>query len=138
MVSKPKTPEDKGAHSCHHCGSPKHWDNDCIHLGRGVRKASVKFINHSPEYEATQEAYEQLHYMSNMDLDYLDGNKEELIEDKEGTLTASSAKVSSQLGKGECPQDLVEQPLHISLHVQEKEGTLSMGGITETQKRGIR
>lgn len=32
-----KTPEEKGARPCHHCGSGKHWDYECRHSFKGNR-----------------------------------------------------------------------------------------------------
>ncbi|KZT32014.1 hypothetical protein SISSUDRAFT_959032, partial [Sistotremastrum suecicum HHB10207 ss-3] len=61
-VSKGKTPEDLGARACRHCGSPKHWDNDCKHARRGGRNMRVNAALADVDYEAAQEEYDNLYY----------------------------------------------------------------------------
>lgn len=59
VVSK-KTPESMGARPCRHCGSGKHWDNDCRWSTRGPRKARAMLASSEPDYIEAQLEYEQL------------------------------------------------------------------------------
>jgi len=40
-VSPRGTPEEKGARSCRHCGSGKHWDQECKYVHKGERSMRV-------------------------------------------------------------------------------------------------
>ncbi|KIJ30209.1 hypothetical protein M422DRAFT_101096, partial [Sphaerobolus stellatus SS14] len=58
-ISKGKTPEDKGARPCRHCGSSKHWDNDCRHARSGARNARAFLASASEEQLQAQREYEE-------------------------------------------------------------------------------
>lgn len=58
-VSKGASPEKKGARPCRHCGSAKHWDNECKHAKKGARKVRANFVNPEPEYLQAMEEYEE-------------------------------------------------------------------------------
>ena len=61
-VSSKKTPESQGAQPCRHCGSGKHWDNECHHSRKGERQARVNYVQlEEMDYEA-QENYDNLYY----------------------------------------------------------------------------
>ena len=60
-VSKRKTPEELGVRPCRHCGSGKHWDNECKYSRKGQRLARTNFIEQSPEEEAAQDAYDEIY-----------------------------------------------------------------------------
>ena len=60
VVSKGATPEDKKARPCRHCGSGKHWDYDCKHAKKGMKKVRANFATLSldPEYLQAEQEYE--------------------------------------------------------------------------------
>lgn len=60
--SKGKTPEDKGARPCRHCGSLKHWDPDCKHARSGMRQARANLASASEEFWDAQDEYDHLCY----------------------------------------------------------------------------
>ncbi|KAB5587895.1 Retrovirus-related Pol polyprotein [Ceratobasidium theobromae] len=70
IVSKGKTPKDKGARGCIHCSSLNHWDKDCAYH---VKKSGRKFVRtnlvetEDLDLIAAQEAYEDLCYESEED-----------------------------------------------------------------------
>jgi hypothetical protein len=61
-VSKRATPESKGARPCRHCGSGKHWDNECKHSFKGNRAARANLASVSSEYFEAQDRYDELYY----------------------------------------------------------------------------
>lgn len=65
--SKGKTPEDKGARPCRHCGPPKHWDSDCKHSKKGMRQARVNFASVGEEFWEAQDEYDDLYYEDSSD-----------------------------------------------------------------------
>ncbi|KIJ32726.1 hypothetical protein M422DRAFT_184133, partial [Sphaerobolus stellatus SS14] len=60
-ISKGKTPEDKGARACRHCGSGKHWDNDCRHARNGARKVRAQLILMNDDDRRAMNEYEELY-----------------------------------------------------------------------------
>ncbi|KAG9021825.1 hypothetical protein FS837_006957 [Tulasnella sp. UAMH 9824] len=58
-LAKGKSPEEKGARPCRHCGSPKHWDNECKYSKKGARKVKANFANPSEDYLEAMSAYEE-------------------------------------------------------------------------------
>lgn len=64
-VSSKATPESKGARPCRHCGSGKHWDNECKHARQGERRvrANLACLNDEDEVQA-QANYDELYYGS--------------------------------------------------------------------------
>lgn len=67
IVSKGTTPEKKGARPCRHCGSGKHWDNECKHARKGARNVRANFANPSPEYLEAMEEYEEAYINATSD-----------------------------------------------------------------------
>ncbi|KAJ3901633.1 hypothetical protein F5879DRAFT_807012 [Lentinula edodes] len=61
-VSTRNTPEDKGARPCRHCGSGKHWDNECKYSRRSMKKVRMNHIQSTPEDEEAQREYDELYY----------------------------------------------------------------------------
>lgn len=61
-ISKGKTPEMAGARPCRHCGSSKHWDNDCKHSRKGERLARTNFASITQDELDAQAAYDELYY----------------------------------------------------------------------------
>ena len=59
-VSKNATPESKGARPCRHCGSGKHWDNECKHARSVPRSARARYTS-STEEDEDELAYEDLY-----------------------------------------------------------------------------
>ena len=59
-VSVKPTPESKGARPCKHCGSSKHWDNECKH-SKSAHQAHTHFGTHSYEKNDEDLAYEELY-----------------------------------------------------------------------------
>ncbi len=69
MVSKGKTPEDKGARPCRHCGSPKHWDNECSHARKGARQARANLARYEEEDFKAEEEYNELYAATDSEID---------------------------------------------------------------------
>ncbi|KAJ6574404.1 hypothetical protein B0H19DRAFT_935317, partial [Mycena capillaripes] len=61
-VSKKGSPESKGARPCRHCGSGKHWDNECKHSFKANKFAHANFATATAEDSAAQEEYDELYY----------------------------------------------------------------------------
>ena len=59
---KGKTPEEKGARPCRHCGSGKHWDNECQHSFKGNRAVRANLSQISGEETIAQNKYNDLYY----------------------------------------------------------------------------
>lgn len=59
--SKGKSPEDKGARPCRHCGSPKHWDPDCKYARKEIRRVRAHLATASDEFVNAQNEYEELY-----------------------------------------------------------------------------
>lgn len=62
-----RTPESKGARPCIHCGSPKHWDNECKYAKQGGKLVRANFANPSVDYTESQQAYDELFYATTDD-----------------------------------------------------------------------
>ena len=62
-----KTPEEKGARPCRHCGSGKHWDNECRHSFKGNRAARANLSRASGEESRAQDDYDNLYYSLDSD-----------------------------------------------------------------------
>ena len=43
-IAPSRTPNSVGARPCRHCGSGKHWDNECHHSRKGERLARVHCV----------------------------------------------------------------------------------------------
>ncbi len=69
VVSKGKTPEQKGARPCRHCGSGKHWDYDCPHARKEAKNVRARLATASDDYLRAQEEYENLYYDTDSDGD---------------------------------------------------------------------
>ncbi|KAG8943828.1 hypothetical protein FRC03_002308 [Tulasnella sp. 419] len=67
VISRGKTPEMVNARPCRHCGSLKHWDNDCRHACKGTKQVKANFVNPTTEYIAAQEEYEEAYLNANTD-----------------------------------------------------------------------
>ena len=61
-VSPRKTPDSVGARPCRHCGSGKHWDNECQHSRKGEKLARVNCIQLEDNDLKAQEDYDNLFY----------------------------------------------------------------------------
>ena len=61
-VSPRKTPNSMGTRPCRHCGSRKHWDNECQHLRKGEKFARVNCIQLKDNDLKAQEDYNNLFY----------------------------------------------------------------------------
>lgn len=66
-ISKGRTPEEKNARPCRHCGSPKHWDNECKHARKGGRSVRTNFVTPSEEYLTALAAYEEVYLETSAD-----------------------------------------------------------------------
>jgi hypothetical protein len=62
VVSKGKSPEEKGARPCRYCGSGKHWDNDCKHARKGAKQVRVNLATMSTEDLQAQDDYDELYF----------------------------------------------------------------------------
>ena len=61
-VSPRKTPDSIGVRPCRHCGSGKHWDNECRHSRKGEKLARVNCIQLEDNNFKAQEDYNNLLY----------------------------------------------------------------------------
>lgn len=91
VVSKGKTPEDKGARPCRHCGSPKHWDNECRHSKKGAKRAKTNYSEPNLEDTQAQEAYNAL-YQEEEDSEYEDPNWEDEPKHDSSASSASGSE----------------------------------------------
>lgn len=64
-VLKRATPESKGARPCRHCGSGKHWDNECKHSFKAAKAARTHRVTASVDEDKAQEDYDELYYSLN-------------------------------------------------------------------------
>ena len=75
-VSKRKTPDEAGVRPCRHCGSGKHWDNECRYSRKAQRFARANYVELTPQEEEAQEAYEEA-YLDLSSEDEQEARKEE-------------------------------------------------------------
>ncbi|KAG9045109.1 hypothetical protein FS837_007011 [Tulasnella sp. UAMH 9824] len=75
-LAKGKSPEEKGARPCCHCGSPKHWDNECKYARKGAKRVRTNFASPSDDYLEAMSAYEEA---------YLDDNSNEEAQEEAET-----------------------------------------------------
>jgi hypothetical protein len=68
-VSKRATPESKGARPCRHCGSGKHWDNECKHAYKGNRVARTSLASATSDDRNAQDDYDDLYYQLSSETD---------------------------------------------------------------------
>ena len=61
-ISPRKIPNSVGVRPCRHCGSGKHWDNECRHLRKGEKLARVNCIQLEDNDLRAQEDYNNLFY----------------------------------------------------------------------------
>lgn len=66
-ISRKATPESKGACPCRHCGSGKHWDNECKHSFKAAKAARTHRVTCSVDEEEAQEDYDELYYSLDSD-----------------------------------------------------------------------
>lgn len=66
------TPEDKGAQPCRHCGSGKHWDNECKYAFKGNRAARANLAMISEDDSRVQQEYNELYYRLDSEADERD------------------------------------------------------------------
>ena len=74
-ISPRGTPEEKSARPCRHCGSEKHWDNDCKYARKGEKRARVNMVATTAEDDQAQEEYENVYYERFSDEEDTDDNQ---------------------------------------------------------------
>ncbi|QRW17991.1 Retrovirus-related Pol polyprotein from transposon [Rhizoctonia solani] len=103
-VSKGKTPKDKKARPCRHCGSMMHWDRDCKHAKKNSRFVRSHMAQADDDEWEAQEAYEDLCDEAYLDETEYDTEGEESVSEEEQdfhkplqslAVSTSSAKPSS-------------------------------------------
>ncbi|KAF8748132.1 zinc finger protein [Rhizoctonia solani] len=103
-VSKGKTPKDKKARPCRHCGSMMHWDRDCKHAKKNSRFVQSHMAQADDDEWEAQEAYEDLCDEAYLDETEYDTEGEESVSEEEQNfhkslqslaVSTSSAKPSS-------------------------------------------
>lgn len=64
VTRKGQTPEAKGARPCRHCGSGKHWDNECKHSFKAMKQARANLGTSAipEEDQEAQEEYDALYF----------------------------------------------------------------------------
>jgi hypothetical protein len=90
-VSKKATPESKGARPCRHCGSGKHWDNECKHSFKGNRAARTNLATSSSEDRDAQEHYDDLYYSLDSDDEMESGEESKQDFEQSLQITESSS-----------------------------------------------
>ena len=68
-MSPRRTHDSVGARPCRHCGSGKHWDNECRHSRKGEKLARVNCIQLKDSNLRAQEDYNNLFYELDSDLE---------------------------------------------------------------------
>lgn len=68
-VSQKKTPESVNARPCRHCGSGKHWDNECKHSKKGMKYARANMATIDEDTALAQEEYDNFYYEELSDSD---------------------------------------------------------------------
>ena len=68
-VSPRKPPDSVGVRPCRHCGSGKHWDNECWHSRKGEKLARVNCFQLEDNDLRAQEHYDNLFYDLDSDLE---------------------------------------------------------------------
>ena len=68
-VSKKHTPESLNKRPCFHCGSGKHWDNECKYARKNTKQARVHFSSIIDEELREQEEYEEFENLFGVDSD---------------------------------------------------------------------
>ncbi|KEP45274.1 hypothetical protein V565_294030, partial [Rhizoctonia solani 123E] len=104
-VSKGKTPKDKKARPCRHCGSLMHWDRDCKHARQNSRAIRLHLAEASEDEWAAQEAYEELcddTYMEESEPEPEEASEEDFHEPLRSLAasTAAYTPVEVQQGSG--------------------------------------
>src|SRR5271154_3142573 len=66
-VSKKHTPESLNKRPCFHCGSGKHWDNECKYARKNTKQARVHFSSIIDEELQEQEEYEEFENLFGLD-----------------------------------------------------------------------
>ncbi|QRW19991.1 Retrovirus-related Pol polyprotein from transposon [Rhizoctonia solani] len=103
-VPKGKTPKDKKARPCRHCGSMIHWDRDCKHAKKNSRFVQSHMAQADDDEWEAQEAYEDLCDEAYLDETEYDTEGEESVSEEEQdfhkplqslAVSTSSAKPSS-------------------------------------------
>ncbi|KAG2002940.1 hypothetical protein CC2G_003582 [Coprinopsis cinerea AmutBmut pab1-1] len=61
-VSKRKTPESLGVRPCRHCGSAKHWDNECKYARRAQKIARTNLAMAEEEDELANQEYDDAYF----------------------------------------------------------------------------
>ena len=74
-ISPRKPPDMVGARPCRHCGSGKHWDNECKFARKGEKLVRTNFAAGDVDSQA-QEEYDELFYG-------LESDSEDLIEEQD-------------------------------------------------------
>ena len=91
-VSLRKTPDSVGARPCRHCGSGKHWDNECQHSRKGEKLARVNCIQLKDNDLRTQEDHDNLFYE-------LESNSEEGTDQQDFCRPIQHSDLPNQLSK---------------------------------------
>src|ERR1700723_4634317 len=74
-ISPWKPPDTVGARPCQHCGSGKHWDNECKFARKGEKLVRTNFAAGDVDSQA-QEEYDEIFYG-------LESDSEDLIEEQD-------------------------------------------------------
>ena len=82
IVSQGKTPGQKGARPCRHCGSPNHWDSDHKPLNREDRNSRTFLSTLDDESLEAYFAYEEC-YNNDSEIDDNNTNQLPTIEEEE-------------------------------------------------------
>jgi hypothetical protein len=92
-VSTGKTPKDKGARPCRHCGSLMHWDNDCKYSKLEKRKTKVNLAEVDQDYVLAYFAYNNAYNARN--------EEDEESSEEEAEVNVSNAQETSESSEEE-------------------------------------
>lgn len=67
VTKRGKTPEEKGARGCIHCGSRKHWDKECKYAFKGDKYARANLSEATTEDQEALNDYNDLYYEMDSD-----------------------------------------------------------------------
>ena len=107
-VSPRKTPDSIGTRPCRHCGSGKHWDNECRHLRKEEKLARVNCIQLKDNDLRAQEDYNNLFYE-------LESNSEESRNQQDFCRPLQHSYLTNQLGKPNSESQGLDRYQHLIL-----------------------
>ena len=85
VTTKGQTPAEKNARPCRHCGSGKHWDNECPH----ARKAKAVHVHYSTAEADLLEAFDEYEDARRLEESEQEAEEEANTSEQSGNESAS-------------------------------------------------